>query len=492
MSLNPYFLQGSPSEQNLIQDLINEHLKIYGIEVYYIPSKFIRTDNILKEVQSSKFDDSFLIESYLNNYEGSNPGSDIMTKFGITLRKEISLTISRERFEEFISPFLEADISGEKNYSDGGSYLFSTRPKEGDLIYFPLGERLFEIKYVEFEKPFYQLGKNYTYELQCELFEYEDEEIDTDIEEIENAMSDTGYITDLKLVAFGGTAECEAIFIPYGNPFSGVNEVFIINDGYGYTEEPKVTISPPPPIPSEFDRSSLPGGIGVEVPDEAYKAKAVAITTSIGDAKSISQILITNAGYGYTEPPTITISGGGGFGAIATCGISTGIITRIQITNKGDRYYQPPEISIDSPVGVGKTATAISKIYNGRLSEVLITNAGSGYTSAPNITVSPPPSVGFGTYIISEEVVGSVSGTKAIVKSWINPGGDVDKILRVSINSGKFNEGETIVGSSSSAIYTLKSYELDTTNDDYSKNDFIEEESDEILDFSESNPFGTY
>ena len=148
MSLNPYFLQGSPSEQNLIQDLINEHLKIYGIEVYYIPRKFIKTDNILKEVQSSKFDDSFLIESYLNNYEGSNPGSDIMTKFGITLRKEISLTISRERFEEFISPFLEADISGEKNYSDGGSYLFSTRPKEGDLIYFPLGERLFEIKYV--------------------------------------------------------------------------------------------------------------------------------------------------------------------------------------------------------------------------------------------------------------------------------------------------------------------------------------------------------
>jgi hypothetical protein len=479
MSLNPYFLQGSPSEQNLIQDLINEHLKIYGIEVYYIPRKFIRTDNILKEVQSSKFDDSFLIESYLNNYEGSNPGSDIMTKFGITLRKEISLTISRERFEEFISPFLEADISGEKQYSDGGSYLFSTRPKEGDLIYFPLGERLFEIKYVEFEKPFYQLGKNYTYELQCELFEYEDEEIDTDIEEIENAMSDTGYITDLKLVAFGGTAECEAIFIPYE---SGVNEIFINNDGYGYTEQPTVLISEPPIKPEEYGKSSY----------REDQATAVAITTSIGDAKSISQILITNAGYGYTEPPTITISGGGGFGAIATCGISTGIITRIQITNKGDRYYQPPKITIDPPVGIGKTATAISKIYNGRLSEVLITNAGSGYTSAPNITVSPPPSVGFGTYIISEEVVGSVSGTKAIVKSWTNPGEDIDKVLRVSINNGKFNEGETIVGSSSSAIYTLKSYELDTTNDDYSKNDFIEEESDEILDFSESNPFGTY
>ena len=87
MTLNPFFLQGSPNEQFLVQDLINEQLKIYGIEVYYLPRKVFKTDNIIKEIQSSKFDDSFLIEAYLNNYDGYAPDSDIMTKFGLRLKK---------------------------------------------------------------------------------------------------------------------------------------------------------------------------------------------------------------------------------------------------------------------------------------------------------------------------------------------------------------------------------------------------------------------
>ena len=127
------------------------------------------------------------------------------------------------------------------------------------------------------------------------------------------------------------------------------------------------------------------------------------------------------------------------------------------------------------------------------MSEVLLTNAGSGYTSKPNIAVSPPPAVGIGTFIVSETVTGSLSGVTAEVKSWTNPGQDIDKILRVSLNSGTFSEGENIVGSASSAIYTLKSYDTDTsTSDQYSDNDEFEVEADKILDFTESNPFGTY
>ena len=169
MALNSYFLQGSKNEQFLMQDLINEQLTIYGIEVYYLPRKVFKTDNIIKEVQSSKFDDSFIIEAYLNNYEGYNPNSDLMTKFGLRLTNEVSLTISKERFEEFIAPFLEGMSSGIKEGSIT-EYTFEdliTRPKEGDLVFFPLGERLFEIKRVESEKPFYQLNKNYVYELNC-------------------------------------------------------------------------------------------------------------------------------------------------------------------------------------------------------------------------------------------------------------------------------------------------------------------------------------
>ena len=89
----------------------------------------------------------------------------------MSLRDEVTLTISRERFEEFIAPFMEADDDIE----------LSSRPREGDLVFFPLGQRLFEIKFVEHEEPFYQLGSNYVYKLKCELFEYEDEVIDTSI-----------------------------------------------------------------------------------------------------------------------------------------------------------------------------------------------------------------------------------------------------------------------------------------------------------------------
>ena len=112
MALNPFFLQGSSNEQFLVQDLINEQLKIYGIEVYYLPRKIFKTDNIIREIESSKFDDSFALEAYLNNYDGYAPDSDIMTKFGLRLKNEISLTISRERYEEYIAPFLEGISSG--------------------------------------------------------------------------------------------------------------------------------------------------------------------------------------------------------------------------------------------------------------------------------------------------------------------------------------------------------------------------------------------
>ena len=484
MALNPYFLQGSSGEQNLVQDLINEQLKIYGIDVYYIPRKILKTDDILNEVQSSKFDDTFIIEAYLNNYDGYAPDSDIMTKFGLRLKNEISLVISKERFEEIISPYLAEIASVARNYYPGEDLVITDRPKEGDLIYFPLGERLFEIKRVEVEKPFYQLGKSYVFELSCELFEYEDEEISTGVSEIDETMEEVGYITDLKLVAFGGTAECQAAVSPLG----GVSKVVLLNDGSGYTGTPTVTISDPG---DDADTSAILGALPVS--EFSKTATAVAITTSVGGVQSVKEILITNTGYGYTEPPTVTITGGNGSGAIATCIISTGSVLNIGITDKGDRYYEPPTITIDPPVGSGVTATAVSRIDDGRLSEVLISNAGSGYTSIPNITVSPPPTVGFGTYIISETVTGSLSGVTAQVKYWDNPGQDVDKTLRVYLNSGTFSEGENIVGSSSSAIYTLKSFDLDTsTTDEYNDNDDFELEADEILDFTESNPFGTY
>jgi hypothetical protein len=460
MALNPFFLQGSANEQRLIQELINEQLRIYGVEVTYIPRKFVRKETIIKEVTASKFDDNFALEAYVANYEGYSGSGDILTKFGMSLKDELTLIISKERFEDFISPFLEG--------MDDEEIELSTRPREGDIVYFPLGRRLFEIKFVEHEQPFYQLGKTYVYELKCELFEYEDEVLDTSIDEIDQTLQNQGYITSLQLISIGSTATASAVLS------SGyVQKVYLDNDGYGYTSIPTVAIS-----------SAPAGGIN---------ARAVAITTSINGSYSIKDIVLTNAGAGYTIAPSITISGGGGSGAAATCGIQTAYngIRIISIGSSGSGYSVPPTISISAPTtGPGIAASAFATLQGTNISQIYISNAGVGFVAlASTITISPPPiTSGTGNFIFNEEVVGSISGTVARVKSW-----DKDtNILEISINDGQFYPGEIIVGTASSARYSIKQHNMVSLHDKYQENDEIQSEADLIIDFSESNPFGNY
>jgi len=476
MSLNPFFLQGSPNEQYLVQDLINEQLKIYGVEVYYLPRKIFKTDNIIREIQSSKFDDVFMMEAYINNYDGYAPDSDIMTKFGLRLKNEISLTISREKYEEFIAPFLEGISSGireglitEYDFAD-----LITRPKEGDLIYFPLGERLFEIKRVESEKPFYQLGTNYVYELSCELYEYENELIDTAIEEVDNTVEDEGYITSLVLV---GTAVTATATATVGT--GAISKIFLNNDGSGYTSTPTVTFSDPP------------SGVGT------VTATAIAITTSTANVQSILRLELTNGGSGYTTAPTITITGGGGTGAAATCAIGSSSVNTITLTNQGKGYSVPPLVTIGGPATGISTATGIASITSdGKVDSINIINPGVGYTVAPEVTIAGVSTVGVGTFYYNEKITGQTTGVTAVVRDFRRDF-DTSTIdppinLRVALNTGKFGLGEVIVGSISSARYVVKSYNTESYDNPYDVNEEIETEADNILDFTESNPFGNY
>ena len=477
MSLNPFFLQGSPNEQYLVQDLINEQLKIYGVEVYYLPRKIFKTDNIIREIQSSKFDDVFMMEAYINNYDGYAPDSDIMTKFGLRLKNEISLTISREKYEEFIAPFLEGISSGirEGKITEYDFADLITRPKEGDLIYFPLGERLFEIKRVESEKPFYQLGTNYVYELSCELYEYENELIDTAIEEVDNTVEDEGYITSLTLTGVAVTATATPILAT-----GGVSEVFLNNDGFGYTSAPIVTFSAPQ------------SGVNT--------ATAVAITTSVGNVQSIERIELINAGIGYTVAPTITFSGGGGSGAAATCSVNTSEefnIFRIQIDNKGKGYSTTPDVIISGSAGSGVTATAVANISSsGEVDSINLTKPGFGYTEAPTINITGLSTVGFGTFVYNETIIGQTTGVTAVVRDFRRDFAtstiDPPINLRVALNTGEFGPGEVIVGSISSARYVVASYDTESYDNPYDVNEEIEIEADNIIDFTESNPFGSY
>lgn len=462
MALNPFFLQGSPNEQRLVQELINEQLKIYGIDVIYIPRRFVRKETILKEVSSSKFGDNYAIEAYVNTYDGYTGQGDLLSKFGVSIKDEVSLVISRERFEDFISPFINEDEP---------EIELSNRPREGDLIYFPLGQRLFEVKFVEHENPFYQLGKLYVYELKCELFEYEDEVIDTSIEEIDTQIEDQGYITTLQLIGIGSTATATATI---GSGY--IRNIYLNNDGYNYIQTPTVSITPAPP-----------GGVN---------ASAVAITSSFNGYKSIKEIVLIHAGIGYTVEPTITISGGGGVGASAKCSIETvkkGIV-KFDMSNNGLGYAEVPQVSISGNVGTGQTAVGIASLgSNNKIPAILIRNPGIGYTVAPTVSIAPPSTIsGVGTYRFNEIVTGSVSGTQGRVKNW-----DKDtKVLKISFVDNAatkgFYPGELIVGSASSARYSVAVFDTYDNYDKYSENLQIETEADSILDFSETNPFGYY
>ena len=470
MVLNPYFLQGSQGEQRLVQNLINEQLRMYGVEVTYIPRKYVDTNSIIEEVTTSKFDDNFAIEAYVENYDGYAGAGDVLTKFGMSLRDEVTLTISKERFEEFISPFMDADDDIE----------LSSRPREGDLVFFPLGQRLFEIKFVEHEEPFYQLGKNYVYKLKCELFEYEDEVIDTSIDAIDSQVDDVGYIASLQLVGIGITATA-SLSVATG----GIREIFLNNDGSGFTGTPTVAISTSPTGQS------------------GDNASAVAFTTTRASITSIEKILITNAGGGYVTPPSITFSGGGGTGAAATCSINTvsNSVVRFTMTQTGVGYGTAPTVTIGVPAGAtaADRATGIASIgidpssgFN-RVNSIFVTNAGAGYTGGETVTISDPETIsGIGTYLFNEVVQGMRSGTQGRVKNW-----DVDtgilKVGNVGIGTTttSFFAGEDIKGLTSGALFSVSAFD-DDTEDKYNEGDIFESEADLIIDFSESNPFGSF
>jgi hypothetical protein len=465
MALNPFFLQGSDSEQQLIQQLINEQLQIFGVEVSYLPQKFIKKETILKEVSASKFDDNFSIEAYVSNFDGYTGSGDILSKFGMNLKDELTLIISKERFEDFISPFLMG--------MDQDEIIVSTRPREGDLIYFPLGNRLFEIKFVEHEQPFYQLGKTYVYELKCELFEYSDniggwDNVNTTVEKIDKTLENQGYINTLKLFPSGLRATAQTSTV------SGyVRKIILLNDGYNYKTTPTVAIS--------------------SAPDGGVNAKAVAITSCIGNFCSVKEILLVDPGSGYTTEPTVIISSTTGVGATAKAVIEKTYsgIGSITITNSGSGYVTSPSIGFSSPT-VGSAVTAVARTIvnsNGEINQVLISDAGIGYTFAPPITISNPPLlVGINTYIFNEVVTGETSGAKSRVKTWDS----TTSTLKVGTVSGDFIPGEIIVGSISSARYPLQKYEVSDLYDKYEQNDEIQQESISIVDFSESNLFGNY
>ena len=213
-TVNQYFNNfGHQQSQWLIEDLIIESIKIYGIEVMYMPRTLVAEDTIWGEDTLSKFDDAYPLEMYVKNVDGFEGEGDFLSKFGLEIRDEMTLTVAQRRFDEEISL---ADSTTPTDATTGIG-----RPSEGDLIYFPLNGKIYEVKFVEHESMFYQMGSLQTYDLRCELFEYSHQVIDTGISEID-AIEDT----------YSGDQSFFELLDEAGNRLVTENGESLVNDGY--------------------------------------------------------------------------------------------------------------------------------------------------------------------------------------------------------------------------------------------------------------------
>ncbi len=318
MPLSPFFLHGSPSEQRLVQDLVNEHLQLFGQDVLYLPRKIVNENTVIREITASKFDDSFRLEAYLVNTDGFGTPSDVLTKFGVQSQDEVTLVVSKERYDDFIAPFIKLFPEGERKNAN--------TPNEGDLIYLPLDNAIFEIKYIERKVPFYQVNDLFMYEFRCEIFQPEDEVID-----LPDGLTDKdGVDIDESMVTKG--------------------QVITIQMETEETDNALATVS---------------------------------LASTITGVKSVQYIKLFDDG-NYLGTPTVTVhKPGQGNAATGSVTIAEGAIDSVSITSSGSNYLKVPTVSFTPP---NKTTSSQIKFGNNSLSHTATTDViGANFHFTSNV-----------------------------------------------------------------------------------------------------------
>ena len=204
MTTSVYFSHHeNTSEQALHQDLIIEAIKNYGIDVYYLPRKYVNEDVLYGEDTISEFNQAHLIEMYVKTVDGFEGEGDFISRFGLEIRDQVVFSVARRRFDNL-------DITEQD------------RPREGDVIFLPLNKKLYEIRFVEHESMFYQFGKLPIFDLTCELFQYDSQEIDTGIADIDKVEDENAYAINLALgTGSGNYVNDENIYV--GDTFASAN-----------------------------------------------------------------------------------------------------------------------------------------------------------------------------------------------------------------------------------------------------------------------------
>lgn len=325
MARNLYFSEKVRSEMGLYEDLVIEALKIYGQDVYYLPRDLVNEDDLLGDDPTSRFPTSHKIEMYIENVEGFDGEGDLFTRFGVEIRDEVTLVVSRTRFS--------AQVRRPDNDID------TDRPTEGDLIYIPLTNKMFQIQHVEHEQPFYQIENLPVYKMRCTLFEYTGEDFDTSIDAIQDIEKDGAYQYKV------------CVFAP---------------------KKPVVTLTI----------------------DSNYVAQGYMAPYYVDSGEAVSSITIVDGGTYYTTPPTIRFIGGLyadsnvplGDSAIATATIdSFGAIDTISIVDSGRSYRKLPTIvfdggsAVDSDYAIGDTVTQTLSggvTISGEIQRIILDSAG--------------------------------------------------------------------------------------------------------------------
>jgi len=413
---------------------------MFGMDILYCPREIMLTDGIFNEEVIGQFNDSYIIEAYMENFDGFQGGGDLLTKFGVAQTDEITMVVSAQRFTDLISQFLLLDKD----------YKAPERPQEGDLIYLPLTSNYFEIKFVEHEEPFYQLGKGYVYKLRAELFEYSDEQ--GDVFDNDDEMVDYGYtVKHYYLTTNGITATGDAV-ISNGS----LTNIFITENGTSYNETPTITIT----------------GDGQDAAASAFMAnitisggsptKSAVIRSTVKDGQ-IRSVDIVDGGANYDEDRAVlnvTDPDSGGVKATLVPTFTNGVLTAINILSGGSGYKSVKLIDI--------------------------TNSGSGYTNA-TIAFTAAPSGLTGAFQVPEQVTGGTTGATAQMVEWDAQEG----FIKLKSPTGTFVVGELIMGATSGATIVLDNKNEQATADPkYSESVTFESLGDDIIDFSESNPFG--
>jgi len=307
MARNFYFSEKVRSEMNLYEDLVIEALKIYGQDLYYLPRHIVNEDTLLGDDPTSKFPTSHKIEMYIENGEGFDGEGDLFTRFGVEIRDEVTLVVSKSRFENQV-----------RRMSTGGISL--ERPAEGDLIYIPLTKKMFQINHVEHEQPFYQIENLPVYKLRCTLFEYTGEDFDNQIDEIQDIEKDFSYQYKVSLTA---PKKATATLI---QDSSGVVSINLLQGGTYYTTPPTIAF------------------IGGTTSDSAN-----ATATVSGGA--VTSITLTDSGV-YTTDSAITIQfiGGSAIDSEYSIGDSVGQIIAGGVKMSGEIQSIVLDSSDDSSI----------------------------------------------------------------------------------------------------------------------------------------------